>query len=142
MTRIDFYFNADPKLQIVCQLAAKAVQQGKQVLIYLADDALARNVDQLLWTFQPLGFVPHCMATDRLAAETPVVIGRETEGAGHDDILLNLHPESPPAFSRYQRLIEVVGADDDDRRHARERFRFYRDRGYEIVNHDLAKASQ
>jgi DNA polymerase-3 subunit chi len=141
MTRIDFYFNADPKLQIVCQLAAKAVQQGKQVLIYVADDALARNVDQLLWTFQPLGFVPHCMATDRLAAETPVVIGREAEGAGHDDILLNLHPESPPSFSRYQRLIEVVGADDDDRRLARERFRFYRDRGYEIVNHDLAKAS-
>jgi DNA polymerase-3 subunit chi len=53
---------------------------------------------------------------------------------------VNLHPESPPSFSRFERLIEIVGTDDDDRQQARGRFRFYRDRGYEIHHHDLAKS--
>ena len=56
-------------------------------------------------------------------------------------MLLNLHCEWPPAFSRFQRLVEIVGRDDEDRAAARGRFRFYRDRGYEIVNHDLSKAN-
>ena len=45
-------------------------------------------------------------------------------------------------FSRFQRLIEIVSADDaDDKQQARERFRYYRDRGYEIRTHDLARSS-
>lgn len=55
--------------------------------------------------------------------------------------MLNLHTESPASFSRFERLIELVGAADDDRRLARDRYRFYRDRGYEIRHHDLAKAA-
>jgi DNA polymerase-3 subunit chi len=55
--------------------------------------------------------------------------------------MLNLHEESPPAFSRFERLIEVVGRDDEDRQRARNRFRFYRDRGYEIHHHDLSKST-
>ena len=59
----------------------------------------------------------------------------------HDEVLLNLRPEWPPFFSRFQRLIEIVSFDDGDRATARERFRFYRDRGYEIRTHDLGKNS-
>jgi DNA polymerase-3 subunit chi len=56
----------------------------------------------------------------------------------HDEVLLNLRAGQPQFFGRYQRLIEIVGLDDDDRARARERFRFYRDRGYEIRTHDLS----
>ena len=59
----------------------------------------------------------------------------------HDEVLLNLRPEWPPFFSRFQRLIEIVSLDDEDRAAARERYRFYRDRGYEIRTHDLSKTS-
>jgi DNA polymerase-3 subunit chi len=59
----------------------------------------------------------------------------------HDEVLLNLCSEWPPSFSRYQRLIEIVSRDDDDRAGARTRFRFYRDRGYEIHTHDLSGAT-
>lgn len=140
MTRIDFYSNAEPKLQFACQLAAKAVQQSLRVVIYVPDENAARGIDKMLWTFQATGFVPHCPAIHTLASETPVVIAREDAEMPHYQVMLNLHGESPPSFSRFERLIELVGADDDDRRLARDRYRFYRDRGYEIHHHDLAKA--
>src|SRR5262245_26803929 len=141
MTRIDFYSNADSKLQAACQLVAKAVREQSQVVVYAPDQDTARSFDRLLWTYQAIGFVPHCLASDPLSAETPVVIAHEGAEHAHYRLLLNLHSESPPSFSRFERLIEVVGTDEDDRQQARTRFRFYRDRGYEIQHHDLSKSS-
>ena len=54
-------------------------------------------------------------------------------------MLVNLRDDWPPFFSRFERLIEIVSSEDQDRQLARERFKFYRDRGYEIRTHDLRK---
>jgi DNA polymerase-3 subunit chi len=141
MTRINFYFEAEDKLQVACRLSAKAVQQKLRVLIYAADEAQTQHIDKLLWTWQATGFLPHCVTRNALAALTPVLITHDPDDTPHDEVLLNLHNEWPPAFSRFQRLVEIVGRDDADRAAARVRFRFYRGRGYEIVNHDLSKAN-
>ena len=140
MTRVDFYSNAEPKLQVACQLAAKATRQQLRVVVYAPDENTARSLDKLLWTYRANGFVPHCMAHHAHAFEIPVVIARKEAEMPHYQVLLNLHADSPPSFGRFERLIELVGAGDDDRRLARDRYRFYRDRGYEIHHHDLSRS--
>ena len=141
MTRIDFYFEAEDRLQVACRLSAKAARQKLRVLIYATDEAQAQRIDKMLWTWQATGFLPHCMTRSPLAAQTPVLITNDPEDTPHDEVLLNLHYAWPPAFSRFQRLVEIVGRDDEDREAARARFRFYRDRGYDIASHDLSKAN-
>jgi DNA polymerase-3 subunit chi len=141
MTRIDFYSNAEPKLQVACQLVAKAIKKQSRVVVYAPDENTARAFDKLLWTYQAIGFVPHCMAHHALSSETPVVIARDDVELAYYQVILNLHADSPPSFSRFERLVELVGAGDDERELARGRFRFYRDRGYEINHHDLSKSS-
>jgi DNA polymerase III subunit chi len=128
MTRIDFYFNADSKLRTACRLVARALQQGMRVLIYAPEEDVAREVGAALRALPRPG----------LAGETPVVIARGADAPIHDEVLLNLHGEAPPFFSRFQRLLEIVGRGSEDRQAARQRFRFYRDRGYRIHHHDLA----
>jgi DNA polymerase-3 subunit chi len=140
MTRIDFYHDVDDKLQFACRLAAKAVAQSKRVLVFAPDAAVARGFDQLLWTWPAIGFLPHCHVRDALAADTPVLLADDDSSLPHDEVLLNLHHEQPAFFSRFERLIEIVSGDDADREPARARFRFYRDRGYEIHRHDMGKA--
>jgi len=145
MTGVDFYFNAADKLQVACRLAGKALAQGKRLLIYAPQADTAQSIDRLLWTWPATGFVPHCRAGDALAAETPVLIADAADAAdaaARCDILLNLGRETPPAFERFERLLEVVARDDGDRQVARERYRFYRERGYRIAHHDLAGASR
>jgi len=138
MTRVDFYFNAADKLQVACRLAGKALAQGRRLLVYAPQAETAQSIDRLLWTWPATGFVPHCRAADALAGETPVLIAAEAEAASHCDILLNLGQDIPPAFERFERLLEVVARDQADRQAARGRFRFYRERGYAVANHDLA----
>jgi len=141
MTQIDFYTHVGNKLQVACRLAAKAHAQGLRVAVLCPDAAIAQQFDRMLWSASPLTFVPHCAATHALAARTPVVIDHEGVAPTHDEVLLNLRSEWPPVFSRFQRLIEIVSQDDHDRAEARERYKFYRDRGYEIRTHDLSNAS-
>jgi DNA polymerase-3 subunit chi len=137
MTSIDFYFNAADKLQVACRLAAKALAQGKRLLIYAPQGDTAQRIDRMLWTWQATGFVPHCAAQDPLAADTPVLIAAGMEAGTLCEVLLNLSADPPPAFERYERLLELVAQDDPDRRAGRERYRFYRERGYRIADHDL-----
>lgn len=138
MTSVDFYFNAADKLQVACRLAGKALAQGKRLLVYAPQGDTAQQIDRLLWTWPATGFVPHCHAYEALAAETPVLISAQAEAPAGFEILLNLGQATPPAFERFERLLEVVARDEDDRQTARERFRFYRERGYRVANHDLA----
>ena len=139
MTAIDFYFNAEDRLQIACRLAAKAASQSVRMVIYAPQGDTASRIDKLLWTWQATGFVPHCAAHEAIATETPILIaaGEETpEGCG---VLLNLSSEAPPHFERFERLCELVGRDDEEKKAGRGRYRYYRDRGYKITDHDLAQ---
>jgi DNA polymerase-3 subunit chi len=92
-----------------------------------------------LWTQSALGFIPHCRADSPLAAETPILITDNLDQLPQDDRLMNLSQIVPPGFSRFQSLIEVVGRDEADRDSARERVKFYKDRGYEVRYFDLGE---
>ena len=142
MTTIDFYFNAHDRFQVACRLAGKAASQKKRMLIYTAGAEAASRIDKLLWTWPAVGFVPHCAPHDPLAPDTPVLIAAHAETPPGCELLLNLGDECPPHFERFERLLEVVGADPAEREAGRARYRFYRERGYKIANHDLAKEAE
>lgn len=136
MTRIDFYFNADSKLLAACGLAARALGRGLRVLVYAPDEAVAAQLERTLCGFPAIRWAR--MAPPGTAVQAPVVIASDAGAAVHDEVLLNLHDGAPRHFSRFPRLIEVVARAEEDRQAARERFRYYRDRGYSIRHHDMA----
>lgn len=142
MTQIDFYTHVEDKLHTACRLAAKAFNHGLRVVVFCPEAETAQRFDRLLWTTPAISFIPHCFPGDPLAPVTPVIIDHDGGDPPHDQVLLNLREEWPPFFSRFQRLIEIVSLDDGDRKGARERFKFYRDRGYEIRTHDLSKVNE
>lgn len=137
MTSIDFYFNAPDRLQVACRLAGKAMKQNQRVLIYAPQAELAARIDKMLWTWPATGFVPHCAVHAPLARETPVLIASGDETPEGCEILLNLDADCPPHFERFPRLLEVI--DEAGREAGRSRYRFYKERGYRIANHDLAQ---
>ena len=140
MTTIDFYVHVDDKHDTVRKLCSKALATKARLVLWTADRAASQRLSKLLWSVPSTGFVPHVSGTDPLAAVTPIILDCEAGPFPHDEVLVNLRTEVPPFFSRFQRLIEIVSAsDEDDRRDARDRFRHYRDRGYEIRTHDMAR---
>jgi DNA polymerase-3 subunit chi len=129
MTQVDFHTNVGDKLAYACRLARKAYLAGQPVLV-TGEAQILQAFDALLWTFSPLDFIPHCALGSELAAVTPVVLAEQFDDAPHYRILLNLGATVPEHFARFERLLEVVGDAPDDLTAGRERYRFYRDRGY------------
>jgi DNA polymerase-3 subunit chi len=139
MTEVAFHFNVPDKLVYGCRLVRKAWSSGARVVVTAEAEVLAR-LDQLLWTFSALEFVPHCRvpAAPATVAASPVLLAESLEGCPHHEVLINLGPAVPGGFERFERFIELVTTEDADRASARGRWKHYADRGYALKRHDLA----
>ncbi|MDP3858075.1 MAG: DNA polymerase III subunit chi [Stagnimonas sp.] len=137
MTRVDFYIlpeqgGTDP-LTAAAKLCDKAVAAGHRLYV-TAGAARLDQLSDLLWTLRQGSF----LAQERYLHAAPVeplpqvLLGEIEPPEAWHDILLTLSPEVPAWFSRFERVLEIVPGDPDSRARCRERFKFYRDRGYEL----------
>ena len=148
MTRVDFYIlpDADPAQRplLACRLAEKACGQGLKVYVHTATEGEALHLDELLWTFRDGSFLPHAIAkgTDPDSTESesvPVLVGHDHEPSTHTDVLINLGAEVSRFFGRFERVAELVDQRPEQLALSRERYRFYRERGYELNSHQLKR---
>ncbi len=142
MTRVEFYVlkrGAEGSHRaLACRIAEKAYVQGRRIYIHTEDAAQAAEMDALLWSFRAGSFVPH-RCVEAGSGEEPVLIGHGDAPEVDPDVLINLAAEVPLFFSRFQRVAELVEPGESQRLRARERFRFYRERGYELATHELSE---
>lgn len=145
MTKVLFCHGAPDRLQAAARWLMRSVltkdssTPDKATIVYMPETDMAEQFDRLLWMHPATGFLPHCMAESHLAGETPILISSTLDTMPHHGKLLNLSNELPPGFSRFENLVEIVSEDDTVRLPARERVKFYRDRGYDIQFRDLNK---
>lgn len=139
MTSIDFYTGVAQPLKLAAKIIGKAYRTNGSVRVLTPDAEATDALDRLLWIDPPFGFLPHCRMGSAIAGETPIWIDETLEHSGPAAVLVNLHPEPPPFFSRFARLAEIVPADAAQMAAGRARFRFYRERGYEMRRHDWSQ---
>ena len=141
MTRIDFYIlqdsQPDARTLLTCRLTEKAFRQGHQVYINTESGQQLKKLDDMLWTFRDGSFLPHGLYAANADSDHPVLLGHAVDPEGPSDVLVNLSNDVPAFFSRFNRVAELVGGDDAQRVSARERYRFYKDRGYTLNSHKL-----
>ncbi len=138
MTTIDFYTHVDDALSVAAKLVAKAWSQHGSVRVLTPDRDTTDALERWLWMQPATGFLPHCRLASALASETPIIVDHALEHEGPAAVLINLSLGVPPFFSRFERLAEIVGRGDAEAAAGRERYRFYRERGYELRAHSLA----
>lgn len=139
MTKVDFYFNVPDKLAKTAQLCDEKLAKGRQLTVLTQDLAMSASLQTLLWQHSETSFLPSCLAEDSNSEFTPIVLASNGNHLVQDDVLINLQAGHPPFFSRFRHLIELVGREESDKAAARTRFKFYRDRGYEIKSTDVSK---
>ncbi len=142
MTKICFYHGAEDRLQAAVAWLAQACARRQPVLIYAPDPRTAESIDRLLWTQTATSFLPHCRADAPLAAQTPLIITEDLESIPQEGCLLNLGDQVPPGFSRFAEVIEIVSNAQQDKEPARDRYKFYRDRGYPLDNQRITQDSE
>ena len=142
MTRVDFYISPSEAGQarqlLACRIADKAYQQDCKIYIHTDSEQDASLIDDLLWTFRQGSFLPHGRYGSAEQDDCAIIIGHQPEApAVSKDVLINLAQEVPLFFSQFERVAEMINEDEIQKQHGRERYRFYRDRGYELKTHQL-----
>lgn len=141
MTRVSFYIlkqtETTAQLVFACKLIEKAHTASHTVYVHAEAD-ICVQLDALLWTFRQGSFVPHAQASDaQNDTQTPVIIGHSAQPPAHlNDVLINLTADVPAFFSGFERTIEIVTPHNKEP--ARQRYKFYADRGYELKTHKIA----
>ena len=140
MPRADFYlidkprFRDDPLL-LVCELAKRAFDSGQPALILARSIDQAEQLDEKLWEFDTDAFVPHQIAGDDDDAITPVLIVPPEITAPDRALVINLREDCAPGL--FERVLEVVPADENERLGSRNRWKTYKAAGFDVAKHDM-----
>jgi DNA polymerase-3 subunit chi len=140
MARADFYlidkprFREDPLL-LVCELAKRAFDAGQQTLILTRSFDQAEQLDEKLWEFSDDAFIPHQIAGDDDDAITPVLIVPPDAATTDRALVINLREEAAPGL--FDRVLEVVAAEQSERDGSRQRWSMYKAAGFEVAKHDM-----
>lgn len=140
MTRVDFYSNVTNKAAFLAELVQGALNKRRQVTIFADNAQNAAELSAHLWQQPANSFLPNVLADDVNASQTAVVLNWQESQLTQDDMLINLTQIQPLFFSRFTQLVEMVGQEEQDKAAGRLRFKFYRDRGYEIKHVDYANS--
>ena len=150
MTRIDFYITSitdkTDYLKFACRLTEKAFRNKMNIYLQTVDAISMQTMDDLLWTFRPGSFLPH--GTEDQAVQAPaqkplnIIVGHSGQQPSafvnkDNDLLINLTESITDNFSRFDRVAEVVLGDEASKAKSRERYKFYRDRGYPLHIHNV-----
>ena len=140
MPRADFYLVGKPRfreepLRLVCELARKAHDAGQFTLVLARDREQAEALDDLLWSFDEDAYVPHQLAGDEEDDLTPVLIATPDMDVPLRPLLINLRDDA--VGDGFERVLEVVPADESARGPLRERWKAYKARGFEVNKHDM-----
>lgn len=148
MTQIDFYTlepdSPGDRFQLVCRLVERARGADMRVLIHCPDPSQAQHLDRLLWTFRQESFLPHGIVGQAGLdhALTPILISRDGSPESESQVLINLASEPPAFFDRFERLCEPLDSDPAVRAAGRERYKHYRERGFELKHHQVRLQSE
>ena len=140
MPKADFYLIAKPRfrddpLQLVCELARKAFDSGQATLILTRSLDEAERLDEKLWEFDETAFVPHQIAGDDDDAITPVLIVPPETSTADRALVINLREDCAPGL--FERVLEVVAADENERAGSRKRWTTYKAAGFDVAKHDM-----
>lgn len=135
MTRIDFHTNIPDKLAYACRLARKAYASRAKVVLLAESAEQAEALNTALWTLSDTDFVPHVLADDPLAPQTPVIVTADDAAAlPHHEMLVNLTRRTPANFARFARVFEIISTDELDAAEGRKRYVAYKKQSYPLTH--------
>jgi len=140
MTQIIFLVfseTATNEIKTVCERVHGFFLDRKKVFIHCASEKLAHEVDEILWNFDTDKFVPHHILGEGPNPPPPVQISEAPAPLHQRDVLVNLTENMPQTPERFKFIVEIVPSDEKMRENARERFRNYRQKGYNPVTENL-----
>lgn len=123
-------------IQAGARLAASRQARGNRVLVLCADEAQAREMDEVLWTFDPVSFVPHGLWRGQGGEEEPVLVCfQESANYNQAEVLISLYIPDLLFAQKFGCVIQFVPPEaGPELEKARNRYRELKKKGVRLVH--------
>lgn len=105
--------DANSKRQALVVMAQRSFANMMRLLFSVANDEVARYVDELLWKSPPESFLPHAIIM-RPSSE-PIGITTLLENLNEASVLFNLRSEANPMASQFAFTYDFFDSTDPDK---------------------------
>ena len=128
--------STDPQSReaFLSKLLNKIYKESRRCDVRFESEQDALRYDLTLWNLQPHSFLPHSVSQQ---VKAPIQLHGEEIVKPCHDVLVNLHPEFPQQFERYQRTIEILDQSEYLIQMGRERWKTYKTKGIEPTVHKI-----
>ncbi|HLI12465.1 MAG TPA: DNA polymerase III subunit chi [Alphaproteobacteria bacterium] len=135
MTEIWFYHLQRQSLEAVLPaLLEKVLAAGKRAVVMLGSEERSEAVNNLLWTYNDRGFLPHGSARDGFPSEQPIWLTTNDENPNNSEILVLTEGARSAHLDRYQRCLELFDGNDAEAvASARLRWKSYKEAGHDVA---------
>jgi len=123
----------------ICKIVKKYYKENYRIMILSSDLDLINDVDKLLWTFEQISFIPHCVQSN-YDPDASVLLCEEKISSKIIDystykIIINLNNEEIFKTTNFEKIIEFVLPDDDHKSFSRKKYLAYKENNIG-VNHE------
>ncbi|HVV67912.1 MAG TPA: DNA polymerase III subunit chi [Gammaproteobacteria bacterium] len=137
-TTVDFHLigamNTEQIFHAACQLTEQAYRQQHTVYLYAESEDSLKVLDNLLWSFRDDSFLPHQLWLGETSETASVLLGcPESPLPPAADVLINLVTTVPNFYAQFSKVLELIPEEPVARQLARERYRYYKSQGCELV---------
>ena len=147
--KISFYLvekSSQTQTDVVCRLCQQ-IYHKHPIWIYCRDAAQAQQLDDQLWTFAPISFVPHLLIDDTKSttdvahqrSNTPILISCDPPPRDRE-VCINLTGQALDLTEIQHsalHLIEIVGHNEQEKILSRQVFKTYRANRIEPAVHKI-----
>ena len=154
MKQVDFYLIKNSvkqaRYKLASRLASKLQKMDKSLLLVTNSTSEVSELDELMWAYSDTSFVAHEVITKaeletenslELACNTHIVEQQLVTTAileRHYDVLVNLCDDVPMFNHHFTRIAEVIDSDEDAKIAGRNRYKHYKNEGFELQMHDIS----
>ncbi|WP_293731298.1 DNA polymerase III subunit chi [uncultured Actinobacillus sp.] len=119
--------------KLACDLSAQLWRAGKRILVACETEEQALRLDEALWQRDVDEFVPHNLSGEVTNFATPIEISWVGKrNAQRRDVLISLQHNVPDFAQSFNHIIDFVPKNETEKAQARERYKQYRQLGWQL----------
>lgn len=113
MTEANIYqLSKTPWIKSFPKLLESIISRGNRVLVYCESDELMSKMDDLLWTYEQLAFLPHATIKDDRHNEQPILLNTNDNNPNNANVLAISGKALPKDLNKFEKIVLMYESKD------------------------------
>ena len=125
----------------VCKIIKEYYKKKYKIFVSSHSNDLVNELNNLLWTFEQISFIPHC-TTKNYDKNSPILLSGKDGfpkiiNLKEYDVWLNLDNEMEENYTDFEIILEIVSQNEKERMLSRKRYLNYQKNNFEVKHEKL-----